>query len=153
MKICVLSRYAFEVFLDQNQISEQNIEKIKNIKIISILDTSGTYSIPFFQQDHSNVITLKFDDITEDGNPSPTNLSKTTKAFDQQHAIKIIKFVHQKNFKQTESLIIHCAAGISRSGTIGMFINDLLKSESYPEFMKRNPRTFVNYHILNILKK
>lgn len=146
MKVWVLSRMLFNDVL--NDINDSNVEEIQDDFFISILDTSGIFSKKFFKEDHHNALTLMFDDVVEDGKPSPT-VQYNTKAFSDEQAEILYNFI-MKN-KHKKMCIVHCAAGISRSGAIGTFINDLF-GENYHIFKRRNPRAIPNPLIMNKLK-
>ena len=72
--------------------------------------------------------------------------------FDESHAKKIIKFVDEiQKSKESYPLVVHCAAGISRSGAIGTFVCDYCKLD-YHKFMKANPYIMANPHVLRVLR-
>jgi len=146
--VYILSKRTFEEILKSHDLIEDNIEKMDKYAFISINDSNGTYyHEPFFKKDYNNFITLHFDDITKEGDLSPTNRG-TTKIFSEKDAEKIVKFVKENTGK---IFIVHCAAGISRSGAVGTFINDFCNYD-YEQFKKDNPFILPNQYILSILK-
>lgn len=155
MKVIVVNYLNFKIILNQNKIYENNIETYKDNIFISIIDSKDTtlnkmfnpYSKPQFKKDYNNVLNLQFDDVTHDGENSPTAIGKT-KTFTKEDAKKIIKFL--KKNKKANFCLIHCAAGISRSGAVGQFVNDFFK-EDYQKFIKNNPRIMPNSKIVRIL--
>lgn len=159
MKIHVLSRIEIENVLnrttafayDNNRksIDDFNIENIDDTFIISILDSSGPYGIPLFKEDHNNVMTLTFDDVLKSGDSSPT-VSGNTIAFNIIMAENLYNFIELNKDKNT--CLVHCAAGISRSGGVGTFIHDLFGIGNYFQFQQNNPRIFPNPHVLKLLR-
>ena len=72
--------------------------------------------------------------------------------FNENHCEQIISFITEANKKsEKEILIVHCMAGISRSGAIGTFANDILKLD-YNRFKKDNPIVRPNPFILRTLR-
>jgi predicted protein tyrosine phosphatase len=71
-------------------------------------------------------------------------------AMNNEQAKQIIDFIEAN--KDKEICIVHCAAGISRSGAVGTFINDLY-GEPYEVFRMINPYIHPNSHVLSTLRK
>ena len=111
---------------------------------ISISNSNSEFK-SFFDSDYQNVLRLEFDDVTDQDNEPGTVL------FNREHAQKIIEFMDIN--KDIDMLYVHCLAGQSRSGAVGTFINDIYGSETYYEFMKRNPTIKSNYYILALLRR
>ncbi len=73
--------------------------------------------------------------------------------FDKSHARNVIDFITKANQPpEDSSLIVHCHAGISRSGAIGTFACDFLGLD-YVEFIKNNSNIFANSHVLRTLRE
>jgi len=83
-----------------------------------------------------NIVQLEFDD----------DLS----SFTEQHAKQIINFVDTNKFKRV--MYVHCDAGISRSGAVGLWICRYL-GEDENEFRNRNTRIHPNNYIMDVLKR
>ena len=75
---------------------------------------------------------------------------KNNKLFDETDAKQIISFVDKINSLDIPTLIIHCAAGISRSGAVGLFTCRYLKLNE-DEFRKENENILPNFYILKTL--
>lgn len=92
-----------------------------------------------------NVLTLVFDD---------THITYgALQPFMGYHAGNIIRFVsqhHDCNF------IIHCTAGISRSGAVATFLHEWRKAENYgvsdEQFARNNPHILPNQLVLKVLR-
>jgi predicted protein tyrosine phosphatase len=147
--ILVWSKQQFNVVMESMNISDSNVEGFNQVAFISINDTEGAYSKPWFNENHSNVLNLHFDDVESALEVSPTNKIQC-RPFTEEQGKSIIDFIESnKNKKQ---FIVHCAAGIARSGAVGLFINDYF-GENYDEFMKNNPYVHPNGHITRTLNK
>ena len=73
--------------------------------------------------------------------------------FNDTHASQIISFIDKVNLREEDSaLIIHCAAGVSRSGAVGVFANDYLDL-SYSKLIKGSPQILPNVYILSLLRR
>jgi rhodanese-related sulfurtransferase len=80
------------------------------------------------------------------------NTADDNETFTSDDAKKIISFFLSHHEKQTKSLIVHCTMGVSRSGAIAAFLNDLLNND-WETFKRQNPRIIPNSHITTTLRK
>lgn len=148
-KIFVLAKPQFNEIMANNGIDDSNVEqKGKNIALISINDTMGAWSVSWFNGDHENVLCLWFDDVETDLQVSPTN-QNTCRAFTEDQAKQIIKFVDANSDRD---FLVHCSAGISRSGAVGAFILDYLQGDK-DHFKQYNSHISPNGHISRTLNK
>ena len=149
IKVYVLSKRMFNEFLNYNNINESTIDDLNKYMFISINDRSESFwGMKFFENEHSNLLTLQFDDVEEDGKNSPTNKNGKTKAFSIEDGKKVIEFLDRN--KECTKLFVHCAAGISRSGAIGQFTIDYLNGDK-EHFITRNPHILPNGKVLRVL--
>jgi len=147
-KIYVLPKVQFHEILKNNNITDESVEEFINIGFICINDFSGKYyHDPLFLADHHNVLSLFFDDVENDLDISPTN-HKETKAFTKDDAKKIINFLDDN--KNINTLLIHCAAGISRSGAVGSFALSYLNGDK-EHFKQTNSFIMPNARVLRLL--
>ena len=73
--------------------------------------------------------------------------------FDDNHAKQIISFIDKVQKDEKDStLVVHCHAGISRSGAVGTFACDYCGMD-YLYFMDKNPKIQANPHVLRLLRK
>jgi predicted protein tyrosine phosphatase len=148
IKIFVMSKIQFNDILKMNNITDDNVDELIHSAFISINDFKGSfYHKPLFLSSHHNVLTLFFDDIEKDLELSPTN-HQETKAFSKDDAIKIIKFLDDN--KSVKTLLIHCAAGISRSGAVGLFTLSYLNGDK-EHFNKENKYILPNARVSRLL--
>jgi predicted protein tyrosine phosphatase len=70
--------------------------------------------------------------------------------FNKKHAKTILLFLN--TLKEQDTLIVHCAAGISRSGAVGLFSNRYFNLKD-SIFRLKNPHIAPNPHILETLNK
>jgi len=123
--IHVMGVSEFVRVMKTNKFTDYNIEDYKDLAIISIICDDSSF-MPFkhgvgdehyFKQNHANVLNMKFYDIdkVEEFN------GKTYHPFNPEQAKRLIDFIE---VNQKKNYIIHCHAGISRSGAVGQFITD-----------------------------
>ena len=144
MEIKIVNKQHFDKTMLFYNLTDSNVESMKDICFISINDSVGTSELPHFNMKHSNVLIQYFDDVEEE----ITVKNGITKVFDETQAKELIDFIN--NNVEKELCIIHCSAGISRSGAIGTFINDYVKND-YFKFKKDNPHIHPNQHVMRIL--
>lgn len=146
-KVIVLPKYAFDNGLSKQNINDSNVENLKEkVCFISINDSFGTDEVPYFKELHPNVLTLFFDDVDRD---IVTDYG-TAKVISDEQAKDIYEYV--KSNSHCQNFIVHCTAGISRSGAVGEFINDMFNLD-YNTFKKDNPYTHPNGIVLSKLKR
>lgn len=147
-KIDVWSKPQFNTVMGKTGINDKNVEDFKDTAFISINDTHGQWSVSWFDEDHSNVLRLWFDDVENDTDKfSPTNQEKVT-AFTVEDAKKVKQFI--KDNKHKKQFVVHCSAGISRSGAVGQFICDFFRCDR-EEFLRNNPHIFPNGRVTRLL--
>jgi predicted protein tyrosine phosphatase len=158
MKILVYGKLQFNRFMLYNNITDDNVET-KDMFFVSInnpydpeifLSKGDVYS--HFKQQHSNVLVMHFPDFGETMIENYTKMGvKPFHIFNEHKAKKIYEFI--KRNKDKSLAVLHCGAGISRSGAVGAFIFDLYGDMTYEEFKRKNPQIQPNQHILKLLRK
>jgi len=136
MKVKILNKREFEDFI----VPKVKTEKSDNIFFISILDPDNTDN---YFPDSDNYKTIWFYDLEYEVGDY--------KIFNDNIAKELILFI-LKN-KDKKSCIVHCSAGVARSGAVGEFINDFLGSQSWSDFKKENPRISPNILVKTLLNK
>ena len=131
-KIIILNRPQFTGMCQVNDWSDATVEMLHNIAFISISDTDSQQ--PVFNQDHLNVLNLKFDDINSD------LLDETSE--------NIVNFIESNLGKL---FYIHCNAGISRSGAVGKFIES--SYDDYRNSIYNEGKLRPNISVLTSLKR
>lgn len=122
------------------------------VALISILNYDDTEKV--IEDIVGKSITLFFDDIGH-FNTIPEDILKIYPnliLFNGEHAKKIIDF--QKSLSdKIEYIIIHCTAGISRSGAVATFLQSIYhKNDEDNEWFSRNNRHIIpNKHVLKVL--
>lgn len=151
-KIIVLSRKNVEKMLvefnklpaiigDWALISIYRDSILIDIKQMEILKSIGCF----------NFISLCFDDITKKEYDIKIKTNDRLKLFSSEQAIDTIKFIDSiKDIPEIKTLVIHCAAGKSRSGAVGLFANRYLGINE-KELMSNNPLISPNEYILDLL--
>jgi predicted protein tyrosine phosphatase len=147
MKIFVTSKIEFDAYMLSQNFSDDNIESFSDkLMLISIHDADFKQK-EHFKQNHSNVLRMYFDDCSD---VVARSNGYSTIPFNRSHGDALIDFI-QRN-KDAKVCIVHCTAGISRSGAVGTFINDFMEQDYY-EFLQDNPHILHNSHILSMLNK
>lgn len=145
MKVFVVGKREFDSYMGNRNISDDNVESKDETFFISINDTRGTDETPHFKKNHGNVMVLFFDDVEEDLVDKKWGFIK---AFSMEQAKELIEFIESN--KNKETCIVHCSAGISRSGAVGAFVNDYCGGD-YFEFKKLNPHILPNGTVSRLL--
>jgi len=150
MKVFITSKTAFDDLMKRKGITNENVESHKKTFFISINDSCGTDEIPYFEN-KENVKVLFFDDVEKDLEVPIIGTKEVlvAKAFTSVQAKELLEFI--ESHKDKESCIVHCAAGISRSGAVGTFVNDFYGGDWF-EFKKQNPYIHPNGLVLRLLK-
>jgi hypothetical protein len=92
-------------------------------------------------------ISLNFWDITDRENYPNGILFNRTQA---KQIVEMIKKIQKE--KEDSILIVHCSAGISRSGAVGTFACDFCGLD-YNKFIEENKCIMANPHVLRLLRK
>lgn len=163
MKVHVVNKRTFDQLMVMNNITDENVEKRDNMFLISIIgtDTDNPYADNpdfaeqwaqqmghYFKEDHDNVMNLQFDDVEHDGGIDPMGIVHRTKAFSEKQAERLFKFIEKNRDK--EQCIVHCMAGVSRSGAVGEFINGYAQGD-WATFKRMNPQILPNGRVLRML--
>lgn len=153
-KILILSKLFFDRTMKEMGLTPDNVEKkASKAAFISILDSgdSDPEAASFFPEDRSNVKTLFFDDVEKDMQIPEigTGRIRHIKAFTEHQAEELLAFIKQNANKSL--FIIHCTAGISRSGAVGQFICDYFSCNPV-EFRQANPNILPNNLVSRLLK-
>ena len=155
MKIRVLSR----MFFEKVKGTPTEAELLEKAKIISINSSRGFDDTPPFSPEllnHPHLLTLTFDDICNEPE-TPEDLGNAV-LFNEDMAHAIMRFVDDGKFP----LLVHCTAGISRSGAVGevlnWYFNRYLETNTADEedFEQNNhqiqPNTIVRRIMLKVLE-
>jgi predicted protein tyrosine phosphatase len=114
MKVFVTSKKTFDDIMLTKGITNDNVESYDKAFLISINDSVGTDEVPYFEN-KENVKVLFFHDLDEDIETK----SGTANTFTYTQAEELLEFIDKH--KDKETCIVHCAAGVSRSGAVGTF--------------------------------
>jgi predicted protein tyrosine phosphatase len=154
--VYALSWHSFCATMQHNKVDDSNIES-RTSAIIEIMGEQDLLGMPFyFKEDHPNVIRLIFDDVLEDlqvikiaGYGGDTREYIPVVVMKEEQGRQIVKFVRTN--EKAVNFIIHCAAGVSRSGAVAKFINEVFGGTDR-EFHFLNPYVKPNYVVLNMLR-
>lgn len=100
-----------------------------------------------------NVCSLDFWDITDKDYSEVKRFYSEVTLFSENQAKQVIDFLDLAQKDPEDSvLVVHCTAGISRSGAVATFACDYC-GLSYNEFMKANPFIYANPFVLRTLRR
>ncbi len=142
MQIYVHARSFFEA----RQGTKRERKLFRNNRIISINSASFPSEVPPFSEeflDADNLLILYFDDVDE-GFPN---------AMTPKQAREIVNFVR---LEDNRPIIVHCTAGISRSGAVGEVLNWYFNrfeadDSDYRKFEIMHPDIVPNAHVRRLL--
>lgn len=97
-----------------------------------------------------NFLSLEFWDITDKDYGPIKEKFPQAELFHVDQAKKIIQFLERIKHQEDGTLIVHCTAGISRSGAVGTFACDYF-GLNYLEFKRNNPYILPNPYVLRLL--
>ena len=147
MEINILSKWQFDDVVKRNNITHNNLQDFKRTIFISIVcskdEQSSIISGP-------NSIVLVFDDIIDDEIGKRLHDKGDCQLFSKEQAKQLYDFIFKNRHKS--QVLVHCSAGISRSGAVGTFINDFLKKD-YFVFKREHPNILPNPYVLRLLKE
>jgi len=110
----------------------------ENTVLISINEPEDTPYELLLDRNDSRILTVAFSDVT--GKVYQDGILKYTPLGDET-AMKILDFI---NIHQGKDIIIHCAAGVSRSAAICLYLNLFHGYELKPRFWSvSNPNCYV----------
>ena len=154
--------------MKKRNIDDSNVEDQKGTIFISINDPFDRES-HYFKKDHPNVLTLYFHDANEpdpmDSHPgdiefySSYNKEKDVHErkrfiyFNEEMARKVLDLLEHAREKNASSVLVHCTAGVSRSGAVATFARDFFESPSIKEFTSENPWIVPNSTVMKKLKQ
>jgi predicted protein tyrosine phosphatase len=131
MKVYGFSREEFLDYLVVNNITDNNVENFKEEFFISIISSGGPMSVPVFLQDHTNVLTIQFDDVDADIRKWGRDIQDyvEAKTITESQASILVRFM---DFIPNYSRVnIHCVYGISRTGAVAKFLQEYRGAEIY----------------------
>lgn len=141
MRIMVKARSFFEA----RRGAPREAELLAECRIISINSVTFPAEPPPFSPrflDHPDLLVLHFDDVDAGEN-----------AMTEADARRIVDFIRRGE----RPIIVHCSAGISRSGAVGSvlnwYFNRFLEDNAadYREFELRHPDLIPNAHVRKLL--
>ena len=155
MKIRVMPR----AFFEKVKGTPNEADLLEKSKIISINSSWGFDDTPPFSErflTHPHLLTLTFDDLCNEPE-TPEDLDNAI-LFNKDMALAIMRFVDDGKLP----LLVHCTAGISRSGAVGevlnWYFNRYLERNAADdeEFVQNNrqiqPNTIVRRIMLKVLE-
>lgn len=154
MRAIAYSHDRFNELCQGMGVNDENVETYTNDAFISIICTEDCrrYYLEedkthYFKRGHDNVLNIVFDDLTQDKDWN----NYVFKAMSESQGEEIVNFIEKNKGK---NFMVHCTAGISRSGAVASFIRDFyLNDEEQDLFERENPHIRPNIHVLSTLKR
>ena len=152
MKIRVLPR----AFFEKVKGTPTEADLLEKSKIISINSSWGFDDTPPFSErflTHTHLLTLTFDDLCNEPE-TPEDLGNAI-LFNEDMAHAIMRFVDDGKLP----LLVHCTAGISRSGAVGEVLNWYFNryleynAADDEDFVQNNRRIMPNTIVRRIMLK
>ena len=151
VQIHTLSVADFKHTMRNNDLYDSTIESMPELAVISIANSFDDFnpddifsngpSSRWFSRRHRNVLNMTFDDITSpekwqllsqfgnsrssDDTSGNASAEKDYVLFDRNMVREIADFVDDNH--KASTWIVHCSAGISRSGAVSLWLKDWLK--------------------------
>jgi predicted protein tyrosine phosphatase len=147
MKIFIMSKRQFNEMIFHNHITLDNIENFTTSFFISIDGTIGEKYPACFNENKENLLCLKFDDV---GFEADIGHGLIAKPMSHEQGKQLYDFIMKH--KDRKLCYVHCGAGISRSGAVGSFVQEI-SDTNYEEFKRMNRHIAPNPYVLSILHK
>ncbi|MBR6470568.1 MAG: dual specificity protein phosphatase family protein [Victivallales bacterium] len=140
-------------FFKKISYSHQEREILDRCRVISILDSDGPFGRSPFSPDmrlSPHLLTLRFDDYADSGLAD----SMGAELCGADDIRRMVKFVKDDGLP----LYVHCAAGVSRSGAVGVAFDEhfnlrLGNEADHAYFLERNPGLNPNPLVLSLLRE
>lgn len=164
VEIHTLSAADFKHTMKNNDLYDCNIEQRTDVAVISIANSfedsepedifANGPSSKWFRRRHRNVLNLTFDDVSADEScgAGGSSVGDGYVLFDENMAREIAAFVDAN--KDASVWIVHCSAGVSRSGAVSRWLKDWLAFKYGIEADNVDGKYAVpNAHVLEVLDK
>jgi predicted protein tyrosine phosphatase len=150
MQISVRGRDYFERIRG----TDEEAELFARVRVISVNSVRIPEEPPFSRKfwEAANVLVLSFDDV-DDSDPF---IFQGTRFMSEADAEAIAAFVESPD---PRPIMVHCTAGISRSGAIGTCLNEYfnkklsLDETAHQAFLIAHPYINPNLHVMKLLWK
>lgn len=159
IEIHIVSATKFKKILESNKLNNNTIKDKKNLFFISIIGDGDDDGLVHVLDTAENVLNLEFDDVEEDClvpvfQNDGTITQSQLRTFTEKQGKKVIEFLDKIKESKEENitLLLHCFAGISRSGAIGTFAHDYLETDKH-SFIMTNPQIRPNSNVLRVLNR
>jgi predicted protein tyrosine phosphatase len=153
-RVMVRSRAWMLDFL-RSPITYRDLENIEfPVAIISIRDVLDDTTGPRFARrtwpdESPEVLPLHFEDDEFDHTRDDSECGVMTK----RQAVEVVAFINKlQSQDKVWTLIVHCVAGICRSGAVGEVAADMV-GIPYQEFRRENPQILPNNSVRNLLRR
>lgn len=150
MKVTCYSKKEFLILANDRHITDDTVEKLNEF-FICIEPSGGPHLSDYFLKPHPNVVSVNFDDVSEDIKKWGPDFQKwfEAKAMTKNHATILINFI--KTIKPDSQVHVYCTKGFSRSKSVADFIREeYLNWEEQGPVYPDHPDAY--YHIKELLR-
>lgn len=150
MQILAVPRIVFNDYMKTKKVSQDNVNEFTDAFLISINNTVDDVR-PYFEEDRENLKVMFFDDVEKDMTTPNLKVPDEVhhiKAMTKEQAIELFTFI--KANKDKKICVVHCTAGVSRSGAVASFINDYVSGD-WEQFKRDNSSIQPNAHVYRLL--
>lgn len=143
-----MSRDMFKRTLKLKLVDDSTVENQTDLAFICIHNPDdGPDEKPYFYEDHDNVLNVWFYDVDE----PVAEGDKIFAPISAEQAESIYAFV--KRHKDKKGILIHCTAGVARSGAVAAFIHDFTTrgGGDWEAFKRDNPSILPNPTVYRLL--
>ncbi len=122
-----------------------------NVFVVSIVDPEEA---PIFEEDTERIITVRFHDLNPDWPVDPERDPRPSYVFmSEEDAKRIVDHVVRfHEHPERWECLVHCMAGVSRSGAVGTFIQRVAGIPA-EHFLTQNTGLHPNRYVLKLLMR
>ncbi len=152
-KVYAVDFQTFNNMMKERGITDENVNEWKSTAFIEIQARADIEDMPecdfYFKKDSDNVIRMEFDDTTKDFDHEEDGKIRKVRIITDEDAKRLAEFINNNIEK---SFLVHCHAGVSRSGAVIKYIWEK-KDLPLQELLDNNPYIHPNFEILSKLRK
>lgn len=147
--------------MEKKGINDETVEQYPTTCFISINEPAEEDQ-HYFRKEHPNVLTMYFHDVIDDGcydvylhgydNETQEPIYRPLIFFSEEMAKIVLDFFENAKKNGCQSVLVHCTAGISRSGAVTTFAREFFGCPNYLTFKSENPQIIPNYTVLSRLR-
>jgi hypothetical protein len=150
MKVTSYSKNEFLNLATSRDINDDTVDGLNEF-FICVEPSGGPDSVDYFLKPHSNVVSVQFDDVSEDSKKWGPDVQAwfEAKAMTENHAKILIDFI--KSINSDSQVHVYCTKGLSRSKSVADFIREeFLNWDEQGPLWPEHPHSY--HHIKDLLR-